>query len=118
MRYGVIGQDNINGWPFENVDYVNASLDTVTGITAINSGGRHGPEWWAAAWGELHKLPVQTFAPDFPAFKSEAWIKRDHAMLRQSDALIAFWDGREEYILRTIRLALSARKPVIIFPVY
>lgn len=83
--------------------------------TEIVSGGARGVDSEAAAWARSHDIPLVEFLPDYKRYGRAAPIKRNEAIAKYADELIAFWDGQSKGTESTINFFKKAGKKVTIF---
>ena len=70
--------------------------------TEILSGGARGVDALACAWAEAHGLPCREFLPDYRLYGRGAPLKRNAAIVREADLVIAIWDGKSRGTAFTI----------------
>lgn len=85
------------------------------GVTTIISGGAVGVDRWAADAAREHGLQLVEILPDWNAHGKAAGIIRNREIVRQAEAVVAFWDGKSKGTRSTIEMAAEARKLVRVF---
>ena len=78
----------------------------------ILSGGCRGADALAERYAALRGLPVERFLADWARLGRSAGFHRNEVMVKQADAVVAFWDGRSRGTASVISLAKILRKPL------
>lgn len=68
-------------------------IDSST-LGAVITGGAAGIDTLAEWWAKKHKLEWICYLPNYKIFGRAAPLKRDEDMVKASDYVIAFWDGK------------------------
>lgn len=100
MRLAVVG-----GRDFNNYEWMCEELDKLN-IDAIVSGGAKGADSLAEKYAFQHDLPFTSHLA-----QSRAGFIRNKEIVKDCDAVIAFWDGQSKGTNHTINLARSQMKP-------
>jgi predicted Rossmann fold nucleotide-binding protein DprA/Smf involved in DNA uptake len=81
----------------------------------IVSGGAIGPDTWAVEAARALGMPVIEHLPqdDVYSFR-QARLERNKLVVRDSDAVVAFWDGSSAGTMDAVRKATAARKRVYV----
>jgi hypothetical protein len=115
MRLAVIGSRT-----FGDFELLSKSLDEFNDhskITLIVSGGARGADSLAERYAKERGIEVKVFLPDWERFGKSAGFRRNHDIIAECDACIAFWDGSSKGTLSSIELARKkgARVEIIKF---
>jgi len=110
MRVAIVGSRN---YPctFEVVKYV---MRLPTNTTVI-SGGARGVDSIAESIARILGLQTLIFLPDWEKHGKKAGFLRNIEIVKNSDRLVAFWDGESKGTLHSINLAKQSGIPVTIF---
>jgi len=84
--------------------------------TAILSGMANGADSLGIRYAEERGFPVKKFPTHWDFFGKRAGMVRNQAMLREADALIAFWDGVSSGTGNMISIATNAGIPIRVVP--
>jgi predicted Rossmann-fold nucleotide-binding protein len=82
------------------------------GSVVILSGGCRGTDALAERYASLRGLPVERFLADWARLGRSAGWYRNELMVKQADAVIAFWDGKSRGTASTISIAKFLKKPL------
>lgn len=85
MKVAIIGSRSITSVDLETVVPPEA--------TVIISGGARGVDTLARAYAETHGLPCTEIRPDYARYGHGAPLRRNAAIVREADLVIAIWDG-------------------------
>ena len=107
MKIAIIGSRVLSGITFDRV--------IPEACTEIVSGGARGVDREAAEWARKRGIPVVEFLPHYERYGRAAPIKRNEAIAKYADELIAFWDGHSKGTESTINFFKKAGKKVTIF---
>ena len=108
-KMGVIGSRT-----FTNYKYMKEILDSFS-FSEIVSGGAKGADSLARKYAEEKNIPITEILPDWNQYGKSAGFKRNKLIIDESDAIIAFWDGKSKGTAHSIRLAKEAGKNVYAF---
>lgn len=106
MKVGVCGSRSINKINFEQV------LPSQTAV--IVTGGARGVDSLAAAYARANGLKTIIHLPDYKRHGRGAPLRRNDLIVRDSDILLAFWDGKSRGTKNTIDKAKKAGIPVFV----
>ena len=73
-----------------------------------------GPDRIGKLWADDYGYPVKTYPADWDNFGKSAGYRRNEEMVKNADALIAFWDGKSPGTKHMIDLALKKPLDIII----
>ncbi len=86
MRVAVVGSRGLT------VDDLGKYLPE--GTTEIVSGGADGIDTCAGQYALSHGIKLTEFLPEYSRYGRGAPIKRNDTIIRNSDMVLAFWDGK------------------------
>lgn len=108
-KMGIIGSRT-----FVNYEFMKKILDSFS-FSEIVSGGARGADSLAKKYAKEKNLLITEILPDWNQYGRSAGFKRNKLIVDQSDAIIAFWDGKSKGTAHSIRLAKKVGKNVYIF---
>ncbi len=76
------------------------------GVTEIITGGTRGVDTCAVQYAREHGIPCRVIRPDLGRRFPGASHRRQEAIIREAEMVLAFWDGASsgtEYIIRRCR---------------
>jgi SLOG family YspA-like protein len=112
MKTAVIGSRN-----FGDYGLLNHKLNIIHNkkpITVIVSGGAKGADKLGEQWADENKIPKTIFYPDWKKYGKKAGFLRNEDIIKNSDVVIAFWDGLSKGTGHSIKLAKKYKKPCLI----
>ena len=89
---------------------------SVADIELVISGGARGADSLAARFAYRYRLPFKVIQADWETYGRKAGPMRNTEIVRQADALAAFWDGRSAGTRDTIAKARAAGIRIVICP--
>lgn len=110
IRLAVVGSRTFNNYAL--LSQVLGSVHST--ITEIVSGGAKGADTLAKKYALEHGITIQEYLPDWFQLGRRAGYVRNTKIVANSDALIAFWDGRSKGTRHSIRLAMASGLPLYI----
>jgi hypothetical protein len=122
VKIGVVGTRT-----FPNEQIIFSALNQceyLLGPFQIVSGGAGGPDLWAEEWA-MEQALVDPGSWSLPIIHEAKWrvngvynrtagLERNTLIVRDSDAILAFWDGQSHGTYDTITKAKRMGKPVLI----
>lgn len=81
-------------------------------ITCIVSGGAPGADELGEKWGKENKKSVLIFLPDWENYGKRAGYIRNKEIVKSSDGIIAFWDGKSKGTQHSFRLSKEYNTPL------
>lgn len=108
-KMGIIGSRT-----FTNYQFMREILDSFP-FSEIVSGGAKGADSLARRYAEEKNISITEILPEWEKYGKSAGFKRNKLIIGQSDAIIAFWDGKSKGTAHSIRLAKEVGKRVYIF---
>jgi predicted Rossmann fold nucleotide-binding protein DprA/Smf involved in DNA uptake len=109
MNLAIIGSRTIAEINFEN--YI------ATMPTAVVSGAAVGIDTAAEQWAASKGIATKIFKPDYAKYGRIATFIRNQEIVKNCDALFAFWDGKSKGTLHAVNYAKKLGKEVKIFEV-
>jgi len=121
---GIVGGRDFNDWSVMcNVmsammcmfAEVGAVVPEATLIRVV-SGGARGADCMGAAWGEAERWidEVRVYPAEWNKYGKSAGYKRNQLIVKDSDILIAFWDGKSKGTKHSIDLAKTKGIPTVV----
>lgn len=111
MKYklAVIGSRNFN-----NYNLLSSTLNKYKDkISHIVSGGARGADDLSERWANENDIPTIIFLADWNTHGKKAGMLRNHDIIKECDACIAFWDGESNGTKHSISLCESKyNKPI------
>lgn len=80
----------------------------------IVSGGARGVDTWAYETAKHHTRHVEVYNADWKKFGKYAGFIRNNEIVKNSDVVVAFWDGSSKGTRHSVQLARNLNKPVFI----
>ncbi len=102
---------------FTDYSQLKSVLDSISGISVIISGGAPGTDTLARKYAYQHNIKFLEFPPDFKKNGNEAKQIRDKLIVKHSEKIIAFWDGKCKGTKYTMDYAGQQSKPVKVIKV-
>lgn len=109
MRIGVIGSRSFNDF-----ELMRKELDKIPNITLIVSGGASGADILAERYAKNRRIPTKIFYPDWKKFGKRAGYLRNSDIVRNSERIIAFWNGVSSGTRDSIKKATELGIPVTV----
>jgi len=82
-------------------------------ISKIVSGGATGADALAESYAKLRDIPIQVFPADWDTHGRAAGPIRNRQIVKASDLIVAFWDGKSPGTRSTKGLTEKAGKPFL-----
>lgn len=98
---------------FHNYGLLKAELDRILSdqkVTEIVSGGARGADTLAKRYARERNIPLYVFSPKWHLYGKGAGLERNTDIVRRSNLVVAFWDGKSKGTGDTVRKARSAGK--------
>ena len=112
MKLAVVGSRDFNDY-----ELLKSKLDTIHNrkpITLIVSGGAKGADSLSERWAKENNIETLIFIPDWNKHGKKAGFLRNEDIIKNSDAVIAFWNGESRGTLSSINLAKKYEKSCLI----
>ena len=107
--------------PFTNISLVENYLDNLwgwhNGRIKLVSGGSHGVEMISEEWALRKGVEFERVKPILHENHIDPFGNRNEKIIDRVTEILAFWDGQDTQIGRTLRIATIRQKPVQIIPV-
>ncbi len=104
MRIAIVG-----GRDFQDYDLLKTSIDWVPGDVIV-SGGAKGADSLGARFAKENGLELVEYLPDWTKFGKRAGFLRNELIIKDSDVVYAFWDGKSKGTESSINLAKKYKK--------
>lgn len=112
MKIAVIGSRSIAYDKMQDTAMAYLERYIPANATEIVSGGAVGADKLAERYADLHHLKKTVLLPDYPAYGRRAPLVRDEQIVKSSDCVIAFWDGKSRGTAYTVSFAVAEGIPV------
>jgi hypothetical protein len=112
MKLAVVGSRDFNDY-----DLLKSKLDSIhkrKPITLIVSGGARGADSLSERWAKENNIETLIFIPDWNRFGKRAGFLRNEDIIKNSDAVVAFWDGESKGTKSSIDLAEKYKKSCLV----
>lgn len=106
MKVGVIGSRNFNDY-----NLLKSVLDDLD-ISVIISGGAKGADSLAELWASDNNVKTEIYKPNWSLGRRAAAI-RNIEIVKNSELIVAFWDGKSSGTKMTLDIAKSKNKKII-----
>jgi len=107
MRLAIIGSRDFN-----NYELLCEELESYKDkITEVVSGGAKGADSLGERWANENEIPTQIFLPDWNKHGKGAGLIRNHDIIKNSDVVVAFWDGKSTGTKQALELTQIYKKP-------
>lgn len=100
MKIAVIGSRTFN-----NYEIVKEELTKIENISLIVSGGAKGADSLGVKFAKENNIPYKEFLPDWNKHGKSAGFIRNHDIIKNSELVVAFWDGKSKGTKHSIDLA-------------
>ena len=114
MRLAVVGSRYFSDYQW--LRYCLLSYFRLEDIEAIISGGTHGADALAERFAREYGIPLRVFPADWARHGRRAGPLRNTEIVRNADAVAAFWDGSSSGTRDTVTKARTAGLYVAEFP--
>jgi len=91
MRIGIIGSRGFNDY-----ELVKTVMNEYEGVEVVVSGGARGADMLGERWANENGIKTLIFKPDWDKYGKSAGFIRNKDIVRNSDLIIAFWDGQSK----------------------
>jgi hypothetical protein len=110
MKTAIVGSRGFSGYE------AMASILSQYQISQVVSGGAKGVDSLAEQWSKENNLPDPIiFLPDWKKYKRAAGFVRNKDIVDAADQVFAFWDGKSQGTLDSIKHAIKTGKPVSVW---
>ena len=109
MKVAVVGSRT-----FYDYELLKKTLDEITDIETIVSGGAQGADRLGERYAEDNKLKTLIFLPEWKKYGKRAGFIRNEDIVKNADKVVAFWDGESKGTLSSINIAKKLDKEILI----
>lgn len=109
----IIGSRSFNNYSFAKNEILNIIKNNKIGISKIISGGASGADKIAEIFASKFNIPVEVIVPDWSKGRGAGMV-RNTDIIKKSDYVIAFWDGKSKGTLDSINKAKRLNKKLFI----
>jgi hypothetical protein len=111
MRLAIIGSR-----VFTDYGYLESKLEGMEKIvTCVVSGGAMGADFLGEKWAKSKGIETKIIYPDWKKWGKRAGFLRNEDIIKESDVVVAFWDGESKGTKNSIIIAESSNKEVIVY---
>jgi hypothetical protein len=112
MRVGIVGSRN---YSLAGIDLIRKFINSLPTDTVIVSGGcPQGPDRWAEGAAKMDGYESLIFPADWVKHGRGAGFIRNQTIVDNSDRIVAYWDGKSNGTMDTVRKARKKGIPVTI----
>ena len=115
MRFGVVGSRGFTN--YQMVKNVLEQFLVQFPNFILISGGAQGADSLGERFADEHGLEKIIHLPDWDKYGRSAGYIRNQKIVKDSDAVVAFWDGQSKGTEHTIDLCRSSGKGVFVFAI-
>ena len=111
MKVAIIGSRD-----FKNKNLLDEKMKEINKdntISLIVSGGAKGADTMGVQWANKNNIETKVFNPDFKKHK-RAYHFRNRQIVKESDLIVAFWNGHSTGTKYTVTFAKTLEKEVIV----
>jgi YspA, cpYpsA-related SLOG family len=108
MKLAIIGSRTFNDYELMQ------TFTDLTDVTLIISGGAIGADSLAERLANENNIPTLIFKPDWKLNGAKAGFMRNTSIVENCDQLIAFWDGKSNGTMDSVKKARALGKPVTV----
>lgn len=109
MKVGIVGSRG-----FDDYDMVEHHLNQFTNITKIISGGAKGADSLGEKYADANDIEKVIHYPDWEKYGKGAGFIRNTRIVKDSDLVIAFWDGKSKGTRDSISKAYKSLTPILV----
>ena len=112
MKLAVVGSRTFNDY-----ELLKSKLDIIhkrRKITCIVSGGAKGADSLSERWAKENNIETLIFIPEWEKYGKKAGYLRNDDIIKNSDAVVAFWDEISKGTSHSINLAKKYDKPCLV----
>jgi hypothetical protein len=91
MKVAIIGSRDFN-----NYELVKKTMEEYENVDMIVSGGAKGADTLGEQWAKENNKETLIFKPDWEKYGRSAGMIRNKDIVKNSDLVIAFWDGKSK----------------------
>lgn len=105
MKLAIIGSRNFNDYSL-----LKEEVSNIQNVSVIISGGAKGADQLAEQLGKELNIPLEIYHPDWAQFGRAAGPIRNTDIIKNSDMVLAFWDGKSRGTFDGIKKAKKFNK--------
>lgn len=112
MKLAVVGSRGFNDY-----ELLKSKLDAIHSrkpITCIVSGGARGADKLSEKWADENNIQKLIFIPEWKKYGKRAGFLRNEDIIKNSDAVVAFWDGESKGTQHSINLSKKYEKSCLV----
>jgi hypothetical protein len=83
-------------------------------VKEVISGGAIGADSLGAKWAKENKIKLTEFFPDWKSYGKQAGFIRNIEIVKNSDMVLALWNGLSKGTAHSLRIARDQKKPTLI----
>lgn len=91
MKVGIVGSRG-----FMNYQMVCDEMSLIDDVEVVVSGGARGADFLGEKWAKDNNKEILIFKPDWNKYGKRAGFIRNEDIVKNSDYVIAFWDGESK----------------------
>ena len=110
MKVAIIGSRSFNDFDRFNEEMKKIKFK----VSTVISGGATGADSLAEAWANTNGIVTEVYLPNWAKFGKRAGFIRNQDIISNSEACIAFWDGKSKGTLHSIELAKNKNIPITV----
>lgn len=113
MRLAIIGSRSFSDYELlkENV------LKSFPNVLLIVSGGAKGADKLGEKLADELGLKTEIYLPDWARYGKGAGLVRNELIIKNSEGVIAFWDGLSKGTKKSIEISRSLKKKIVVVKV-
>jgi hypothetical protein len=108
MRIGIIGSRGFNNYTLVK----DVMSEYINNVDVIVSGGAKGADTLGEIWAKEFNKETLIFLPDWNKYGKRAGFIRNQDIVKNSDLIIAFWDGHSKGTKSSIDLCSKFNIPI------
>ena len=113
IKIAIVGGRNFNDYELLEKT-LNEYIENKTFLNAIVSGGADGADILAEKYAKELGVDMIVFRPDYKKFGRFAALQRNTEIIKNSDVVFAFWDGKSRGTYDSIKKARKLEKTLFI----
>lgn len=113
MKIGIVGSRTFENY-FQMKDFIIETID-IKEVKLIISGGAVGADCLGERFANDNKIEIKIYYPEWKRFGKPAGLIRNSKIVKESDVIFAFWDGRSAGTKDTIDKANGLGKKVHVY---
>ncbi len=98
---------------FSDYKLLEETLESISGISQIVSGGSKGADSLAEEYAEQRQISMVIIKPDWKQYGKGAGIVRNRKIIETVEMVVAFWDGKSKGTASSLKMAKSKWIPIL-----